>query len=123
MKVVYNSDNHMKEKYSKPNSRMDDEENPNGYPAYPPDEDIYGKFQKDRSINPEDPANLKKRPVSKASLNNEKDFDDDFSGDDLDIPGSDSDDDLEMTGDEDEENSYYSLGGDNHNDLEEDYGE
>ena len=40
--------------------------------------------------------------------------------DDLDIPGAELDDDLEIIGSEDEENNYYSLGGDNHNDLEED---
>ncbi|MCA0396994.1 MAG: hypothetical protein LCH51_06290 [Bacteroidetes bacterium] len=34
-------------------------------------------------------------------------------GDDLDIPGTDLDDDMEDIGEEDEENNYYSLGGDN----------
>lgn len=42
------------------------------------------------------------------------------TGDDLDIPGSELDDDNEAIGEEDEENNYYSLGGDNHEDLEED---
>jgi hypothetical protein len=46
-----------------------------------------------------------------------------MSGEDLDIPGSELDDDLEKIGSEDEENNYYSLGGDNHDDLEEDKGE
>ena len=36
----------------------------------------------------------------------------DFSGDDLDVPGSESDDDAESTGSEDEENNYYSRGQD-----------
>ncbi|MBL0744607.1 hypothetical protein [Chryseolinea lacunae] len=44
----------------------------------------------------------------------------DFAGDDLDIPGSSDDDAQEDIGNEDEENNSYSLGGDNHNDLEED---
>jgi hypothetical protein len=44
----------------------------------------------------------------------------DFAGDDLDVPGSDLDDNEEMVGSEDEENNSYSLGGDNHQDLEED---
>jgi hypothetical protein len=44
-----------------------------------------------------------------------------FSGDDLDIPGAELDDDMEEIGSEDEENNSYSLGGDNHNDLEEDH--
>lgn len=43
----------------------------------------------------------------------------DFSAQDLDIPGSELDDDKEEIGSEDEENNSYSLGGDNHEDLEE----
>ncbi len=38
---------------------------------------------------------------------------------DLDIPGSDLDDENEAIGEEDEENNYYSLGGDRHDNLEE----
>jgi hypothetical protein len=41
------------------------------------------------------------------------------TGADLDA-GSELDDQQENVGSEDEENNYYSLGGDNHNDLEED---
>lgn len=40
--------------------------------------------------------------------------------DDLDVPGSDEDDDIEELGEEDEENNYYSLGGDRHENLEDD---
>jgi hypothetical protein len=43
----------------------------------------------------------------------------DFSGKDLDVPGAELDDLGEAIGSEDEENNAYSLGGDNHNDLEE----
>ena len=43
----------------------------------------------------------------------------DFSGEDLDVPGAQQDAD-EETGNEDEENKLYSLGGENHEDLEED---
>ncbi|HEX6192164.1 MAG TPA: hypothetical protein VFZ42_07360 [Chitinophagaceae bacterium] len=43
-------------------------------------------------------------------------------GDELDIPGAEIDDADESVGEEDEENNYYSLGGDNHNDLEENKG-
>jgi hypothetical protein len=39
---------------------------------------------------------------------------------DLDIPGSELDDDNERIGEEDEENNYYSLGGDRHGSQEED---
>lgn len=41
---------------------------------------------------------------------------------DLDIPGAELDDADGKIGSEDEENNYYSLGGDNHDDLEEDKG-
>lgn len=44
----------------------------------------------------------------------------DRTGSDLDVPGSEEDDAEELTGGEDEENNYYSLGGDNHTELEED---
>jgi hypothetical protein len=44
----------------------------------------------------------------------------DQAGDELDIPGSELDDANESIGEEDEENNYYSLGGDNHENLEED---
>ncbi|MES2704217.1 MAG: hypothetical protein V4649_16370 [Bacteroidota bacterium] len=43
----------------------------------------------------------------------------DVTGSDLDVPGSESDDDNEAIGEEDEENNYYSLGGDNHEGQEE----
>ncbi len=47
---------------------------------------------------------------------------DDSSLDDgLDIPGAELDDEMEKNGDEDEENNYYSLGGENHEALEEDH--
>lgn len=39
---------------------------------------------------------------------------------DLDIPGSELDDEDEAIGEEDEENNYYSLGGDRHENLDED---
>lgn len=99
-----------------------DKDDPQGYPSYPSTEDIYGKYQKERNINPEDPSKIKDQvDFHKKRQNNEVEFSESMSGDDLDIPGSELDDDLEINGDEDEENNYYSLGGDNHNDLEEDY--
>jgi hypothetical protein len=39
---------------------------------------------------------------------------------DLDVPGSENDDANEEIGEEDEENNYYSIGGDDHENLEED---
>lgn len=44
----------------------------------------------------------------------------DFSGKDLDVPGSELDDKNEAIGSEDEENNPYSLGGDDRENLEED---
>jgi hypothetical protein len=44
----------------------------------------------------------------------------DQAGDELDIPGTELDDANESIGEEDEENNYYSLGGDRHESLEED---
>lgn len=47
---------------------------------------------------------------------NEEGFEDDVTGGDLDVPGSEEDDYDESTGEEDEENNYYSLGGDRNDD-------
>lgn len=87
---------------------------------YPPEEDIYRKFHKESDIDPED-ITKKKAPVeiNKVSDLNQKEFDEDMSGGDLDIPGLEFVDEFENTGTEDEENSYYSLGGDSHSNLEE----
>ena len=90
-----------------------------GYPTYPESEDIYLKFKKEKKVDPEDISKIKE-PIEKISLGNEIDFDEDTSGDDLDVPGSELDNALEDIGSEDEENNYYSLGGDDHDDLEED---
>ena len=89
-----------------------------GYPLYPVSEDIYAQGIKEENINPED-VTANKQPNVDADANNEGSFDEDVSGGDLDIPGAELDDDLENIGAEDEENNYYSLGGDNHLDLEE----
>lgn len=47
-------------------------------------------------------------------------WDVDMSGEDLDIPGTEYDNEMEELGSEDEENNPYSIGGDRHEDLEED---
>jgi hypothetical protein len=54
---------------------------------------------------------------------NEEGSSSDFTGESLDVPGSEADDDNEAIGEEDEENNYYSLGGDNHEAQEENKGE
>jgi len=93
-----------------------------GYPLYPAKEDVYSKWNEEQNVNPEDISQTKEAN-EKAGTKNEKDFNDDMSGSDLDVPGSELDDQQENVGSEDEENNYYSLGGDNHNDLDEDKGE
>ena len=76
--------------------------------SYPAQEDIYNKGIEEVDIDPEDTSKLK--------VPNEMDTD---KIDELDIPGTELDDEEENIGNEDEENNYYSLGGDNHNSLDE----
>jgi len=72
------------------------------------EEDLEALGPKDLSMDMGDDEQLKHRtrPV-------------DFTGEDLDVPGSELDDDQEAVGSEDEENNNYSLGGDDKNNLEE----
>jgi hypothetical protein len=56
-------------------------------------------------------------------LNEEGSISMDMAGTDLDVPGSAADDGNENIGEEDEENNYYSLGGDIHESQEENKGE
>jgi len=97
--------------------------NPKGYPLYPPEEDVYSKFKEEEDLNPED-VSKKKEPNEESPVekNNEKNFYDDVSGGDLDVPGSEEDQKEENMGSEDEENNFYSLGGDDHSALDEDNG-
>ena len=102
-----------KEKETKPNAQ----EFP-GYPQYPDNEDIYVKSKDLTSINPDD---LDKIHTQKDILGvtNEDDSVEIHTGNELDVPGSELDDQMEDIGSEDEENNYYSIGGDLHEDLEE----
>ena len=105
-----------------PNFLLSDKEKKNnfpGYPAYPSSDDIYSQSDEQKDINPEDISKTKELK-NNFGKNNEKDFNDDVSGDDLDVPGSEIDDEQVKVGSEDEENEYYSLGSDDHNDLDED---
>ena len=95
-----------------------------GSTLYPAGEDIFNKSKEEEKIDPEDISKTKEpNENNKDGKNNEKDFAEDESGSDLDVPGSELDDPQENVGNEDEENNYYSLGGDDHNDLDEDKGE
>lgn len=73
-----------------------------GYPSYPAKDDIYRKGEEE-PYTEEEPAEEKTPSLD----------------DGLDIPGAELDDADESIGAEDEENNYYSLGGDQHTDLEE----
>jgi hypothetical protein len=91
-----------------------------GYPSYPASDDIYNKFSEEKDINPEDIS--KKKDLNendKIKALREKYLLDEMCGNYLDIPGAELDDDQENIGNEDEENNYYSIGGDGHNDLDE----
>jgi hypothetical protein len=93
---------------------------PIGYPTYPESEDIYNKSHKESNSNVE--STLSSKPLiesDRLEIIDEKTMKHDAMGNELDIPGSELDDAQERIGSEDEENNYYSLGGDNHDDLEE----
>jgi hypothetical protein len=98
---------------------QDESEEFPGYKAYPPSEDIYARGTKEMDINPEDISKKKVADLKKKNTE-ELRFEDGRLGADLDEPGADLDDAQEDIGSEDEENNYYSIGGDNHNDLDED---
>ena len=93
----------------KPGSSVEDEKFP--LPVYKTEDDIYSR-EKEESLEDEDqPGKGKPGESDKSHL-----------GEDLDVPGAELDDADEAVGEEDEENNYYSLGGDSHDDLEEDKG-
>jgi len=89
-----------------------------GYPEYPANEDIYAQAKQESEIDPED-ISKRKRGNEDEGMPLKLDFNQNQSGFDLDVPGSELDDVQEKIGSEDEENYYYSIGGDNHNKLEE----
>ena len=103
----------------KNNSEENKNEKYPDYPTYPSSEDIYNVDKEETEIDPEDISQEKQYDKTSGKFN-EKNFNEDKSGNDLDIPGSELDDEMEEIGSEDEENNGYSIGGDNHNDLEED---
>jgi len=85
-----------------------DEERKFPLPAYKDKDDIYNR-EKEVPLKDED------NTEEIRSVDSDK-----GPADDLDIPGAELDDLSEAIGEEDEENNYYSLGGDRHEDLEED---
>jgi hypothetical protein len=90
----------MAKKIKKPTDDQTDKPKVYGDPEYSAKDDIYSREKKESFDD------------------SEEEFEKD-----LDVPGSELDDADEKIGEEDEENNYYSLGGDDHDDLEEDKGE
>jgi hypothetical protein len=80
---------------------------------YNPSDDIYNKNKLEQNIDPENTDELK-QPNEEEEVNENNEIIN------LDVPGSELDDAQEEIGSEDEENNYYSIGGDGHNDMEED---
>ncbi|QAA83083.1 hypothetical protein EI546_15770 [Aequorivita sp. H23M31] len=113
------SENNKEKRDTKNLSKLEKEKFP-GYPHYPESEDIYNR-EKEVELNPED-LSKKKTTELPPEYGNQKRFLEDMTAEDLDVPGSKNDEALPNPGREDEENNYYSLGGDNHEDLEEDNG-
>jgi hypothetical protein len=81
----------------KKNNDISEEDKKFPLPVYDKEDDIYSQEQE---VPLEDEEN-------------------DSNSEGLDIPGSELDNADKKIGEEDEENNYYSLGGDDHNDLEE----
>lgn len=104
-----------------------------GYPEYPASEDIMNRKNRDNEVDLDINEvtgsfrrNSELQPDKKKFKENdeqEETWKQDKTGDDLDIPGAELDDESEAIGEEDEENNIYSIGGDRHEDLEEDNGE
>ena len=105
------------------NKTTEEEKDFPGYPQYPASEDIYNNSTEEDLETDLLPSVEKPVPAFKRLKENVKDISEDESGDDLDVPGAELDDVDEFVGTEDEENNYYSLGGDDHNNLDEDKGE
>jgi hypothetical protein len=89
-------------------SSTEDEKFP--LPIYSKEDDIYNR-EKEESLDDDTPGMRRSGHRDKAP------------GEDLDIPGAELDDADEDIGEEDEENNYYSLGGENHEDLEDNQGD
>lgn len=111
----------MKKKGAKPTdkkSELNEDEKFPGYPAYPANEDItYRAEQEELDVEQVTRSSRINNELARDSSGNPSDQDEGEDG--LDVPGADLDDENERIGEEDEENNYYSLGGDRHEDLEE----
>jgi len=92
------------------------------------DEDLRALDAAEQNMDSTDSVNLQASSLDNVDedgdpLNEDSSLSDDMTGEDLDVPGSSDDDADENIGEEDEENNYYSLGGDLHEGQEENKGE
>jgi|SRR5579871_2334341 len=87
---------------------------------YPAEEDIYNMEKKEGEWKA-DSNNETDEPSGKINEWHDEEYNTDSKRSALDVPGTEAVDESNAI-DEDEENSYYSIGGDDHNKLEEDKG-
>ncbi len=92
------------------------------------DEDLRMLDAAEQNMDSTDSVNLQRSALDNVDddgdpLNEKGSVNMDMTGEDLDVPGSSADDADENIGEEDEENNYYSLGGDLHESQEENKGE
>ncbi|WP_213086879.1 hypothetical protein [Chitinophaga agrisoli] len=116
----------MKDKHPKPEKKdlpkppsMEEQEEKRektfpGYPTYPASEDIMNRGEQEDL----DVENFTRSARLNNELKESKNVPD--GEENLDVPGAELDNENEEIGEEDEENNFYSLGGDRHEDLEED---
>ncbi len=83
---------------------------------YPPADDMYNRLEEEEDIDPENTTQPKAINQGQEAV---VPTDEQHPENDLDVPGAELDDEMEITGGEDEENNYYSLGHDNHEQFEE----
>jgi len=90
------------------------------YPLYPAEEDVYNKMLIEEDIDLEDIRKTKLIQQILKQASNRYESDGVINSiDEMDVPGAELDDKQEEIGEEDEENNYYSLGGDDHSNLDE----
>ena len=80
---------------------------PEGYPLYPENEDIYTKFKKEKRIDPEAITQFKENGI--VGISKEEDFTDDSTGSDLDVDESESENRFKYMEIVDEEDFYSGL--------------
>jgi len=91
-----------------------------GYPLYPPVEDIYSQYYEEKDLDPDMISRGENSTdPDEFIISDESDFLNENSDITLGISELEEDEYRENIGLEDEENNYYSLGGDDHHDLEE----